>query len=342
GGGEPLVSPVWPSRERIQYLARHFTIKPVSIMSMRYGTGISYEHEAQTTLYAASEPAIHHALNSLAALPMCFEQYADPSSYYIRAAAPEAQHALRHLRIKIATGIESASIYSLLCCQLFINTELALDDFGSANQHFIRGLRIMNQGASRPYLNADSRVVAAQSIHIPHVDVFVIKLFLTPCPDGLTDSFLSPSDDRARSKRVLSTGAVAVIHANMQLAALARSTLDLLNNLAHLSPMSLAPRLVEGRLAILRKLQRWREHFATLEQSTKCQLTPRARLGTSFSVFFTLVLYSIVMLSTQPPGVKLQSVESIFTELLVMANELTKIKHEVNQATSLPTRTEQS
>ncbi|RFU75441.1 zn2 cys6 dna-binding [Trichoderma arundinaceum] len=337
---------IFPNPKYVEYLARHFTIKPVPAMDASNGTGISYEPEARatlSTLCATSEPAVHHALASLNALRRAFDEQCGhlfPSSkLHCHSSTPGVQYgiqeyvlAIRSLLAKISDkNYNASSIRSaLLCCQIFMSIELALDDFSSATQHFIRGLRIMHECLTRPYLSKDGSVIAAQCVDMPAVDVFTIKLFLTPCPSGLTDDFLPLSDVEPRMNRVLFTERAAVVQANMRLATLGRFTLQLLKGVSQLSPTSSSPNLVKDRSTILEQLQAWKENFATIEKSRVCQINSQARLGTTFSIFFNLVLQVVATLATRPPGSEVKNMKPVFDELLAVAHKLKQLKKEVN------------
>ncbi|OAL54652.1 hypothetical protein IQ07DRAFT_676666 [Pyrenochaeta sp. DS3sAY3a] len=324
-----------PSSEHVQYLARHFTIKPVPVMGLRYATGISYESEARATLCATSEPAVHHALVSLSTLRRVFEQSGGPA-FKISVVAPGVQHglqeyahAIRSLVLRMSTHNTTAIRYSLVCCQLFMSIELALDDFTSATQHFVRGLRIMHQAFSRPYFGSDGRLKAAHSQGMPPIDMFAIKLFLTPSPDGLTGDFLFP-EGVATGDLALPAERVAVRNANIQLADMGRSTLALLEAISLLAQDGQAGTLIRQRVVILENLRTWKEGFAFIEQSELCQSTARARLGAMFSMFFHVVLQAIVTLSLRPPGVEGPVVAPILEEMLQVAHRLRQLKQDVN------------
>lgn len=337
---KPLVT--FPSPKYVEYLARRFTIKPIFVIGASHDTGISYEAEARATLCAISEPAVHHALTSLDALRRAFDEQCGhlfpPSRLLCHSSTPGVQYgiheyvlAIRCLSTKIlGSNYNASSIKStLLCCQMFMSIELALDDFSSATQHFIRGLRIMHEYLTRQYLGEDSTVIAAQFVDMPAVDVFTIKLFLTPCPSGLTDDFLSSSDVEPRVNRVIHTERAAAVQANMRLATLGRFTLQLLKGVSRLCPTNSAPNLVKDRSTILEQLQKWRKNFAIIEKSRVCQINSQARLGTTFSIFFNVVLQVVATLAIRAPASEVKPMEPVFDELLAVALKLKQLKEEV-------------
>lgn len=310
-------------------------------MGANYETGVSYELEARATLCATSEPAVYHALASLTVLRGVFDQYGGSFPHKIPAVSPAVQHglqeyenAIKSLVVRLSNRNALSIHYSLLCCQMFMSIELAMDDFTSCTQHFIRGIRIMHQGRSRPYLGSNGNVMAAQLVGMPALDAFAIKLFLTPCPDGLTEDFLIP-DDEAQNRVIapLSTERAAILHANMHLADLGRSTLNLLDNVSRLSPESQAETvstLASNRINILHGLQAWKDDFVAIAQLEISQDTSWARLGTTFSIFFNTVLRSIVTLAFRSLEVEGESVELVFNEMLEVAYRLGQLKKEVN------------
>ncbi|PVI01753.1 hypothetical protein DM02DRAFT_654231 [Periconia macrospinosa] len=333
----------FPSPSQIQYLAAHFTIKPTASMGAGpNANGINYELEARATLSATSEPAIHHALTSIATLRKVFEQATHPSSCCIRANSPEVAHglseythALRTLCVRISSNTASATRYSLLCCQMFITIELALDDFASATQHFIRGLRIMYQSVSRPYLrdtvDGGMQVMPAQLADLPSVDLFVLKLFMTPCPDGLTNDFLAEADGRFPPQlNEQYVNGFAIQQSNFRLVAIVRDTVRLIHGVLRLSPSNPSPNLVNNRRAILEDIQDWKQDFAVISSTEGYQTSPWIRLGLSFSMFCCLSTQVIATLATRPPRSESQAVERTFEELLATAEELSAIKREIN------------
>lgn len=331
-----------PTPEHIQWLATHFTIKPPASIGMAYGNGISYEAEARATLSATSEPAIQHALVSIATLRSLFEQAADPSTYSVRANSPEIvralseyTHALRTLGYRISSNSILAGRYSLLCCQMFISIELGMDDFTAATQHFIRGMRIMYQCGSRPYyINRANgiQIVPSRSPNMPSVDLFVLKLFMTPCPNGMTDDFIATSDVQFPSVPGKAKQAqVAAVHqANLCLVAHLRSTVHLLHQVSQLSPTFPSPEsLIQQRLTLLEHLRDWKSDFMLFMQAEASELTLWARLGLCFSLFCCLCTQSIVTLATRPYGSEILTVEPIFEETLAIARDISAIKREI-------------
>jgi hypothetical protein len=89
---------------------------------------------------------------------------------------------------------------------------------------------------------------------------------------------------------------------------------------------------VRDRLIILEDLQIWNDEFAAIEQSTVCQITPQARLGAAFSIFFYVVLRAITVLTIRPPEVKVADMKPVFDGMLAAAHRLRQLKLEVNMA----------
>ncbi|CAI6335536.1 unnamed protein product [Periconia digitata] len=331
----------YPSVAQIQHLAMRFTIKPAAPINTNYGAGISYEQEAQAVLYANSEPAIYHALASVTALRKVYETVTDPNTCCISTKSPdvarglsEYTNALRTLCITISTNIAGASRYSLICCQMFITIELALDDFTAAAQHFIRGLRIMYQSVSRPYYldTTGTQVVPAQATDMPLIDLFVLKLFMTPCPGGLTNDFVATSDGRfpPDNTHKYNMGVSAIKESSRNLAEMLKSIVSFLHDVANISKTNPNTHLLHDRLAILANLKHWKEKFVPISQAEEFQSSPWVRLGLAFSLFCCVTSQAIVTLATRPPGSEVKNVEPLFEELLQIAGGICGIKRELN------------
>ncbi|KAI7763148.1 hypothetical protein LZL87_012185 [Fusarium oxysporum] len=163
-----------PLVDEVLYLAQHFTIKPVPTHSS------TYEKEARLTLSAASKPAIKHALASLNTLLRVHAEKgsssaAEQMTNSIQRGIQEYTNALGALATRLADNATATRKAALLCCQMFISIETALNNFTSAIQHFVRGVQIMHEYGWPSLSNPDG---------IPNVDLFIIKMFLS-CPDRL-------------------------------------------------------------------------------------------------------------------------------------------------------------
>ncbi|KAF5617971.1 transcriptional regulatory moc3 [Fusarium sp. NRRL 25303] len=155
-------------------LPAHFTIKPVPTHSS------THEKEARLTLSAASEPAIKHALASLNTVRRVHAERgssstAEQMTASLQRGIQEYTDSLGALAMRLADNEVATRKATLLCCQMFISIETALNNFTSAIQHVVRGVQIMHQCDQSSSHEMDE---------MPNVDLFTSKMFLT-CPDRL-------------------------------------------------------------------------------------------------------------------------------------------------------------
>ncbi|PTB45924.1 hypothetical protein M441DRAFT_41794 [Trichoderma asperellum CBS 433.97] len=78
---------------------------------------------------------------------------------------------------------------------------------------------------------------------MPAVDLFTVKLFLTPCPSRLTDDFPPSSDAEPHMNKMLFTEKTVVMHAKSRLETLGTFTLQLLKEVSQVSTISSGPTL---------------------------------------------------------------------------------------------------
>ena len=173
----PPLSPA--TANDIAALAARFTNKPVPD---------GYEQEARATLLASqSEPAVRHALASLRSLYATLEDHghefpdgrlAVPTVYH---GLQEYHNAIVNLTDKLAVMDRRSCEVALVCCRLFISIETMQRDYVSVAEHYVRGMRIMHEAATRPYLDARGNVTPTQNGDFPKIDMFIIKIFMSPC-----------------------------------------------------------------------------------------------------------------------------------------------------------------
>lgn len=182
----PPMSPPSPrspgalTTQDIATLAARFTNKPVPVPH-------GYEQEARTTLEASqSEPAVRHALASLRSLYRTLEDHGHEFPHG-RLAVPTVYHGLQEYHNAIVNLTGKLSVMdrrscevALVCCRLFISIETMQRDYVSVADHYVRGMRIMHEAATRPYLDARGNVIPTQNSDFPKIDSFVIKLFMSP------------------------------------------------------------------------------------------------------------------------------------------------------------------
>ncbi|KAF4501980.1 C6 zinc finger domain [Fusarium agapanthi] len=211
-----------PLLEEVLYLAQHFTIKPVPTHSS------TSEKETRLTLAAASEPAIKHALASLNTLRRVHAQRrsssaAEQMTTSLQRGIQEYTNSLGALATRLADNEMATRKAALLCCQMSISIETALNNFTSAIQHFVSGVQIMHQ-CGQPSSDVMDE--------IPNVDLFTIKMFLT-CLDrlftfpteslGMVEMGRQAVDDLGRSNLCQS-----MLHARQQLASISMAVISLL------------------------------------------------------------------------------------------------------------------
>ncbi|KAF5687186.1 transcriptional regulatory moc3 [Fusarium denticulatum] len=275
-----------PLLEEVLYLAQHFTIKPAPTHSS------TYEKEARLTLAAASESAIKYALASLNTLRRVHAERGSGSAAgqvttSLQRGIQEYTNSLGALATRLADNEVATRKAVLLCCQMFISIETALNNFRSAIQHFVRGVQIMHQ-CGRPSSDVMDEM--------PNVDLFTIKMFLT-CPDRL---FTFPPESLA----MVGMGRQAVddlhrpslcqsmLHAR-QLASISMAIISLLERTRRQTSIEMMVSAQAEQLQLLDYLDKWRNLFAPV-LSLATESTP---LNASLAALFTMLFYCILRFS---------------------------------------------
>ncbi|CAI4212836.1 unnamed protein product [Parascedosporium putredinis] len=176
--GPPSLTPPRLTAQDIATLAARFTNKPISE---------GYEVEARTTLeFSLSEPAVRHALTALQSLYKTLEDHGHEFPHG-RLAVPTVYHGLQeynnaivNLADKLAVMDRRSCEVALVCCRLFISIGTITRDYTAVAEHYIRGMRIMHEAATRPYLDARGNVIPTQNGEFPKIDIFMIKIFMSP------------------------------------------------------------------------------------------------------------------------------------------------------------------
>ncbi|KAF5250768.1 hypothetical protein FANTH_4040 [Fusarium anthophilum] len=309
-----------PLLEEVLYLAQHFTIKPVPTHSS------TYEKEARLTLSAASEPAIKHALASLNTLRRVHAERgsssaAEQMTTSLQRGIQEYTNSLGALASRLADNEVATRKAALLCCQMFISIETALNNFTSAIQHFIRGVQIMHQ-----YGRPSSDVMD----EMPNVDLFTIKMFLT-CPDrlftfppeslGVVEMGQQAVDDLGRSNLCQS-----MLHARHQLASISMAVISLLERTRRQTSAESMVSAQAEQPQLLGHLGRWRSLFAPV-LGLATESTPlNARLAALFTMLFYCILRFSLNMAFQhlSPDTKTLKVE--LDEMALVASLLTQLK----------------
>ncbi|KAF5586887.1 transcriptional regulatory moc3 [Fusarium subglutinans] len=310
-----------PLLEEVLYLAQHFTIKPVPTHSS------TYEKEARLTLAATSEPAIKHALASLNTLLRVHAERgsssaAEQMTTSLQRGIPEYTNSLGALATRLVDNEVATRKAALLCCQMFISIETALNNFTSAIQHFVRGVQIMHQyGQPSPDVMDE----------IPNVDLFTIRMFLT-CPDrlftfppesrlGMVEMGQQAADDLGRSNLCQS-----MLHARQQLASISMAVISLLERTRRQTSAESMVSAQAEQLQLLGHLGRWRSLFAPV-LGLATESTPlNARLAALFTMLFYCILRFSLNMAFQhlSPDTKTLKVE--LDEMAWVASLLTQLK----------------
>lgn len=129
---------------------------------------------------------MRHALASLRSLYTTLAEHGHEFPHG-RLAIPTVYHGLQEYHNAIVNLTDKLSVMdrrscevALVCCRLFISIETMQRDYVSVAGHFIKGMRIMHEAATRPYLDARGNVIPTQNGDFPKIDTFMIKIFMSP------------------------------------------------------------------------------------------------------------------------------------------------------------------
>ncbi|KAG5792263.1 hypothetical protein H9Q69_008691 [Fusarium xylarioides] len=306
-----------PLLEEVLYLAQHFTIKPVPTHSS------TYEKEARLTLAAASEPAIKHDLASLNTLRRVHAERgsssaAEQMTTSLQRGIQEYTNSLGALATRLADNEVATRRAALLCCQMFISIETALNNFTSAIQHFVRGVQIMHQ---------DSQFHLTNPNEMPNVDLFTIKMFLT-CPDrlftfpleslGMVGMGQQMVDDLGRPNLCKS-----MLHARQQLASISIAITNLLKRTRRQTSAESVVGVQAEQSQLMEYLGRWRSLFTPV-LSLATESTPlNARLASLFTMLFYCILRFSLNMAFQHLSLDTETLKAELDEMAWVASLLT-------------------
>jgi hypothetical protein len=290
---------------------------------------INHITEIRTTLDALSDPAIRHALISFDVFSAIFETNHNILATKNGARLPNVHRGLKEYSTAVSSlasslGGETSVHVTLLCCQLFISIELALGDFASATEHFIRGLRIMHQYRARPDVDDLGKISMCSNLNLPHLDYFVIKLFVfdPPNSEGITQSVVFGP---------VAAGITSQNDARSELMALSTQTLEFLNKLSILSNQSKIATIVAQKSNILTKLQSWdNTHVGTTKHFMNKTFPADVRFSVAFSPLLHRVLKAVVSLAMSSSVGDMDVLEADFREMRGIAGFLTETKKLLN------------
>ncbi|RDW61668.1 hypothetical protein BP5796_11560 [Coleophoma crateriformis] len=323
------------TQQTVSELAAQFTIKPA------VGIIFSYESEARVTLGAVSEPEVRHALDSLNHLRDTFQQYGD-FAFLTSQLGPRTLRSLQEYNMAVASLASRLSDanpksvkLALICCQLFISIEAALSNYVSALQHFVRGLQIMHQNRIRPSLDKMGRFVASRAGYrdLPQLDLYILKLFLSPCPiQPLQISGTKMFDQQGQgSASTQGTIGIAFDHptasqrvfaeqARIQLDSIALSISHLVDTISCLTSTAQATSILHERSRLLEQLYVWQTTFKDLYHALENeQWHPTARFCLGFTFLLHPVLRVITVLSIGASSMQESNVQQDFHEMTKIA-----------------------
>jgi hypothetical protein len=304
----------------VLHLAQHFTIKPVPTHSS------TYEKEARLTLAAASEPAIKHALASLNTLRRVYAERGSSSAAKQMATSlqpgiQEYTNSLGALATRLADNEVATRKATLLCCQMFISIETALNNFTSAIQHFVRGVQIMHQ-----YGQPSSDVMD----EMPNVDLFTIKMFLT-CPDrlftfppesfGMVEIGQQMFDDLDRPNLCQS-----MLQARQQLASISMTVINLVERTKRETSIEMMVSDQAEQLQLLNHLGKWRSLFAPVLSLATDSTPLNARLAALFTILFYLILQYSLGTAFEHLSLDIEAPKTELNEMVWVAGLLTQLK----------------
>lgn len=245
-----------PTTEDIAALALRFTNKPVPS---------GYEQEARATLEASkSEPAVRHALASLRSLYTTLAEHGHEFPHG-RLAVPTVYHGLQEYHTAIVNLTDKLSVMdrrscevALVCCRLFISIETMQRDYVSVAGHYVKGMRIMHEAATRPYLDARGNVIPTQNGDFPKIDNFMIKIFMSPdrrspaCTSAIRSLPSTPLTQKQRMRIArLARTEVRASRLKAHLLLISELALQHFENVSHLRPGSDATKVVAERRVLL-------------------------------------------------------------------------------------------
>ncbi|KAF5720111.1 Zn(2)-C6 fungal-type DNA-binding domain-containing protein [Fusarium mundagurra] len=292
-----------PLLEDVLYLAQHFTIRPVPTHSS------TYEKEARLTLAASSEPAIKHALASLNTLRRVHAKRGSSSAAgqmtsSLQRGIQEYTNSLGALATRLADNEVATGKAALLCCQMFISIETALNNFTQFH-------------LSNPN-------------EMPNVDLFIIKMFLT-CPDRLF-TFPPESLDEIEIewKAVDNMGrpnlCQSMLHARQQLASISMAVISLLEQTRRQTLAESMVGVQAEQSQLMESLGRWRSLFTPVLSLTTEYTPLNARLAALFTMLFYCILRFSLNMAFQHLSLDTEALKAELDEMTWVASLLTQLK----------------
>lgn len=305
-------------------MAHHLTIKHNT-------ASVEYHAEAESILRDSSDPTIRYAVISLGVLHDGLEARRRSLDLHNCGALARIHNgldayntAISSLAARLKGEPSRALIHSvLLCCQVFISIDLVLGDYASGIQHFLYGLRIMHQYRSRPAVRDDGQVLMPSSVNLPHLDLFIIKLFASghrterqtvgsrPHMNDAAHATETPMQEQARN----------------ELAVISIRTSEFLGNLSKLRNPDQVSGLQTWRIQILKLLQCWDGMYS---KGLQQQVNGHTHLPVKSNAIFSLLLYHVIKvvvnLAMSSSMADINMLESDFKDLHRIASFATQSK----------------
>ena len=336
-GWTQLVLPAQAAfQQDVKLLSQSFSHKPHD----RIWSG--YEAEAKAVLRASvSELAVRHAIISLCALRECIQTHGN--TYNIRAESTASfRQGLQHYNKAVTSlvgklsYVDRSSVESaLLCCQLFISIEVLQKNFASAVQHFIHGMKIMNDYHIRPTLNEAGHLVLPQHQGLPQIDSFVIKLFSMSCSQEQRDSKSnqidskktrgSPSHSSSSPKKNLMEDPI-VCQTRDKLGSIAIRTLDYIDRISRVDTINAIPALIAERKHLIEDLELW--YREAQDFAAQNVLVAASKTQGGFLFIFYSILRAILKASLHYSKSLNKDLEVDFERMLKIATTLMKLKNQ--------------
>lgn len=214
----------------------------------------------------------------------------------------------------------------LLCCHIFISIEQVRKNYAAFGQHIIQGLGIMNQARARPGFVSSYKLAPSLHTNLPHLDVFIIKLFAAPCPfsDPEPDSSAHSTPSTCPLTPDTALGSNIAPDVRSELTKIAYSILAFLDKVSKVTNLRFALILQVEKAEQLDSLERWLSRLDSLENHGTIAARP---ISTCFLRLFHQILKVILLWTLDhspglpgdigPENEKLQSIADDIGERVV-------------------------
>lgn len=286
----------------IELLNRYFSTKTI------FDVELDCKEEARQVLQASlTDLPIKHAVSSLKAFREHLETSGDVRGTLVQQTLSydyglkQYCMALGGLASDLSSPGPNRLNSALLCCQIFISIEQVRGNYAAMAQHIIQGLRIMHQYRARPNFVTGNKLVPANGVQLPFLDIFVIKLFAAPCKfadspatndvSGTTVSMYSISPYQQSVKLRHLRPITPDMRPN--LTKIAMSTLDLLSKVSQVESAGNALQLLSKKEFLLYALESWLVDLEIVQMKIR-PFRPEL-VSVSFMRFFHQTLRTVLL-----------------------------------------------